>query len=268
MKPWQKAVKYLAMVFAVFLCVNILGGILSIAGIFINDDEDNPGDMKEYSVNETVNKLEIDISAADFKIVCGSGFSIKSNIDKLKIYEKDGYLKISEKWHGWLANIRNNSNIILTVPYGTVFDDADIETGAGSEDIDALSADKLKLSLGAGKVHINELNAFYEAEIDGGVGELVIKNGNLNNLELDMGVGQLNFTGGIKGNSSVDNGIGSSYFTLAGSKDDYRIHIDKGIGSARIDGEKMKDGDVYGQGNNRIDIDGGIGKINIEFEYQ
>lgn len=267
MKPWQQVIKYLAMAFAIFLCISIIGGVLSIAGIFIDDDE-NTGDIKNYSVNETVNELEIDIKAADFKITSGSSFSIDSNINNLKIYEKEGCLQILEEGHKWFGNTHNGSKIIVTVPYGTVFNEADIETGAGSVDIDTLSADKLKLSLGAGKTHINELNAFYETEIDGGVGELVIKNGNLNNLKLDMGIGQLRFAGEIKGNSSIDNGIGSSDFILNGSKDDYRIHIEKGIGSAEVDGEKMKDGAVYGQGNNRIDIDGGIGKINIEFEYQ
>ena len=266
MKPWQQVIKYLAMAFAVFLCVSIIGGILGIAGIFI-DVHKSTGDMKNYSVSETVNKLEIDIKAADFKIVCGSSFSIESNINNLKVYEKDGCLHILDEGHKWFGNIKNNSKIIITVPYGTVFNEADIETGAGSEDIDTLSADKLKLALGAGKTHINELNAFYEAEIDGGVGEIVIKGGTLTNSEFDMGIGQLKFAGEIKGNSSIDNGIGSSDFILTGSKDDYRIHIDKGIGSAKVGGERMKDGAVYGQGNNRIDVDGGIGEINIEFEY-
>ena len=37
------------------------------------------------------------------------------------------------------------------------------------------------------------------------------------------------------------------------------------IGVARLAGESMRDDSVYGTGENRIEIDGGIGAINIEF---
>lgn len=50
-----------------------------------------------------------------------------------------------------------------------------------------------------------------------------------------------------------------------GSCEDYKIKIDKGIGEARLAGESMRDDSVYGWGENRIEIDGGIGAIYIEF---
>lgn len=37
------------------------------------------------------------------------------------------------------------------------------------------------------------------------------------------------------------------------------------IGVARLAGESMRDDSVYGTGENRIEIDGGIGAINIDF---
>ncbi|MDD6478721.1 MAG: hypothetical protein PUF48_02765 [Oscillospiraceae bacterium] len=50
-----------------------------------------------------------------------------------------------------------------------------------------------------------------------------------------------------------------------GSREDYKIEIDKGIGEAKLEGESMKDDSVYGWGESRIEIDGGIGAIYIEF---
>ena len=52
---------------------------------------------------------------------------------------------------------------------------------------------------------------------------------------------------------------------LLGSKDDYKIELDKGIGEATLEGESLKDDSVYGSGENKIDIDGGVGAINIDF---
>ncbi|MDD7024010.1 MAG: hypothetical protein PUI37_04005, partial [Oscillospiraceae bacterium] len=53
--------------------------------------------------------------------------------------------------------------------------------------------------------------------------------------------------------------------TLLGSREDYQIEMDKGIGEARLEGESMRDDSVYGAGRNRIEIDGGIGEISIDF---
>lgn len=64
----------------------------------------------------------------------------------------------------------------------------------------------------------------------------------------------------------MDYGIGSTELTLVGNREDYQIELDKGIGSATLEGEKMKDEGVYGSGQNQLQIDGGIGKIRIEFK--
>lgn len=69
--------------------------------------------------------------------------------------------------------------VILNIPEGFVFDDATIETGAGKVEIDTLSADILKLSLGAGEAEIKKLTANSRADIDGGAGKLKIDGGRL-----------------------------------------------------------------------------------------
>ena len=69
----------------------------------------------------------------------------------------------------------------------------------------------------------------------------------------------------MRGKSQLDYGVGETNLTLLGSREDYKIEIDKGIGEAKLEGESMKDDSVYGWGENRIEIDGGIGAIYIEF---
>ncbi|MGN1444092.1 MAG: hypothetical protein ACI4XE_09625, partial [Acutalibacteraceae bacterium] len=69
----------------------------------------------------------------------------------------------------------------------------------------------------------------------------------------------------IEGKSNLNYGIGEANLTLLGSREDYQIELDKGIGEARLEGESMRDDSVYGAGKNKIEIDGGIGAINIEF---
>ena len=140
-----------------------------------------------------------------------------------------------------------------------------IDTGAGKVEIDSLSCDVLKLSLGAGKADIKNLTANSRADIDGGAGELDIDGGKLCNLKLDMGVGKLTLKSRIEGESDLDYGVGETDLILLGSLEDYQIEIDKGIGEAKLNGENMQDDLVYGSGENKIEIDGGVGSINIEF---
>ena len=42
--------------------------------------------------------------------------------------------------------------------------------------------------------------------------------------------------------------------------------LDKGVGEAVIGGERAADGAVYGSGENAVDVDGGVGRVEIGFE--
>ena len=41
--------------------------------------------------------------------------------------------------------------------------------------------------------------------------------------------------------------------------------MDKGVGKATLDGAKMSDDVVYGDGETSIEIDGGVGAMKIKF---
>ena len=77
----QRIIKYCALAFAVFLSVSIIGGIISmfvcLTGIFGGDDA--TGEMQSYTVNENIENLDIDISAATLEIKNGKDFSVESN---------------------------------------------------------------------------------------------------------------------------------------------------------------------------------------------
>lgn len=266
----QKAIKYLAMAFAVFLSVSIIGGICTgLAGVsFIFSDHEKDavvGEMQSYPTDGEVSSLSLALSAADLRIKTADKFSVESNHKYISVSLSDGKLCIDETKKAY-SLFTNSVTVILYIPENFVFDDVQIETGAGEVKIDSLSADVLKLSLGAGEATIENLTANSRADIEGGAGELTINGGLLRNLELDMGVGELTLKSRLEGKSSLNNGIGETKLTLLGSRDDYQIELDKGIGEARLEGESMRDDSVYGSGKNLISIDGGIGEISIRFE--
>ena len=95
---------------------------------------------------------------------------------------------------------------------------------------------------------------------------MTVLGGALKNLDLDMGVGELNLTSAFSGDCKFDMGVGKSNVTLIGSRDDYTLDIEKGIGSVPVDGQDVSDFGSSGNGTNRVEISGGIGAINVSFE--
>ena len=272
MTSLQKTIKYLAMAFAILLIVGIFGGILSAVGIFgglfdkdTTSKDTTTEDITAYAVSDKVTALDIEIGAADFTIKEADAFKVESNLKNLTVTNKGGRLIIKEKSN--FGTVYKDAALTLYIPADTVFDKVDINTGAGKLTVGALSANELDLDLGAGEVKIDNLTALIDADIDGGAGKITVNSGSLANLDLDMGVGQLNLTSALLGDSELSLGVGESNLTLVGNKEDYRLDVDKGVGNITVDGQNLSKFS-NSTGANRVDIDGGIGAININFKAE
>ena len=277
MTTLQKVIKYLAIAFAIFLTVSIVGGILSAVGLlgslFSGDDAewgDVIGETKTYTVSSEISDLNIQINAADFYIKEGNGFSVESNLKNLEVDEKNGCLTLKDltkiKLNG--SNAYENAVLTIYVPAGMAFDNVNIKTGAGRFTVDSLSAATIGFELGAGDVTISKLIAEKSANIEGGAGRITISDGAIKNLDLEMGLGQLNLTSALTGDCNLDSGVGEMNVTLLGSKDDYELDIEKGIGNITVDGKNVTDFGSSGNGANEVDIHGGVGAINVRFNNE
>lgn len=263
----QKLIKYCAIVFAIFLVFNIILGIMHgvnyITNIF-DDNESNVGNLKDLNINSNIQVLDVDVSSVNITLKKGNTFKVKTNNKNINYKIDNNKLFITETKYIWF-NRKDSSDLIIYVPSYLTFDNVNLENGAGKIDIDELNTKRLYLDLGAGKVNINNLTVLNDTKIDGGAGEIDITNSKINDLDLDMGIGKLSLSSKITGDSEIDSGIGEMNLNLIGSSNDYKVKLDKGIGSANINGQKMKSETYYGNGSNLIDIDGGVGNINIKF---
>ena len=166
------------------------------------------------------------------------------------------------------SNAYENAVLTIYVPVGMVFDNVNINTGAGRFTVDSLSAATIGFELGAGDVTISKLIAEKSANIEGGAGRITISDGAIKNLDLEMGLGQLNLTSALTGDCNLDSGVGEMNVTLLGSKDDYELDIEKGIGNITVDGKNVTDFGSSGNGANEVDIHGGVGAINVRFNNE
>lgn len=269
----QRVIKYLAIALAIFIILNIISMI--VFGIYIFADILGLRDgnkIEQISSNKNITTsfedsdiqaLKIDMYATNLTIKQGSSFKIETTNKNVEYKQNRNQLEIIEKKHNWFSqNVQEN--LIIYIPTGVTFEKVDIETGAGQIEIDKLYTEKLSLEVGAGKVKIQELKTIETADIDGGAGKVEILNGTMKNLDLDMGVGECSITTKLTGNNKINAGIGKLEINLTDSKENYKIRVNKGIGSIKINGKEMTNDEIYGSGNNFIRIDGGIGTIDVK----
>ena len=218
-------------------------------------------EIKTYEIASHVHSLDIEINAANFTIVYADRFKIESNLKNLSVSENGGVLKIVDKIK---SNVTyTDAMLTLHLPRDITFDDVNIKTGAANLTADSLSTNSLTLKLGAGNAEFGCLNAYRYAEIEGGAGQITVHDGILQNLSLEWGVGRLDLTAALSGESDLVLGVGESNITLIGSPDDYTLDVDEGIGSITIDRDFGSD--HGGNGQNQVEIEGGIGNANISF---
>ncbi|MBP6137202.1 MAG: DUF4097 family beta strand repeat protein [Clostridia bacterium] len=210
--------------------------------------------------------MKIEVHLVDLEILTATdgSFRVESNCKDLTVSENENELFIKDKKRFFLSG-NGKAVLKLLIPEGTVFDEVDISTGAGKTNLENLRAKVIDMNFGAGKVVMQNVFSTDNALIDAGVGKLSIRKSQFNNLELDMGVGDLDFSGTLLGRNVFKLGVGSSQIDLTGSLDDYRIHVEKGIGTVYVGGNNVKNDTQLGQGDTELFCEGGVGSIKINF---
>lgn len=265
MSSAQKVIKYLAIALAISLIVGIFAGIYKVItslGGFTDDIGKNGLNLHDYP--DSSNILSVDIKAAKLKIVEGESLKMESNSKYITSLKENNKLSVTEQSHS-IFHKKNDEEVTIYVPKDMTFDKVYISNGAGTIYIENIKTNDLELELGAGKLEIDKITTYHNTEIDGGAGEVMIQNANLSNLDLEVGVGKFTINASITGKSNIDAGVGELNINLLDSKGNYNIYTETGIGSIKIDGNSVKDESTYGMGSNKIDVDGGIGSINITF---
>ncbi len=271
MTTGQKVIKYCAIAFAVFLIVSIVAAVTgAVAGVsywFGDRKGEASGKMQTHNIGEKITALDIDIGAAELTVATGDSLSVESDSKDVTVRTENGTLIIQEesRWH--LFGSRHAA-VRLTLPKDAEFASIKLNTGAGRVSVDTLTADDISLNLGAGEVRIGTLNAGKRVEIDSGAGQLTVGGGEMNDADIDLGVGQAVITARLTGKCKLEYGVGECRLNLIGTRDDYRISLDRGPGSATVDGNSLADGAQYGNGTTEVEIDGGIGALTVRFVEQ
>lgn len=278
MNEFQKVIKYLAIAFAIFLTVVIIGGIstaiFSLAGVF--NGVTASGDTVDINKSfEDVKSISIDHGIGTLKVKVGESDKVEiiaNNVNENYTIEKNfgGNLIMKSKTKFWLFNWFDGddfkSDITVYLPEGFIAENFEIDAGAGNVNIDSLETKKLEINGGAGDVKGKNIVA-NTVDINGGVGNVDFEQVELHDTTIDSGVGNVDIEGYLFGKTDIDCGVGNVDLNLKGTTDDYNIKVEKGLGNIRINGEKYSSLNWNNlTAENSIDIDGGVGEISIDFE--
>ena len=144
------------------------------------------------------------------------------------------FYTLKKKKKGTPSFNTNDSVLKISLPSASNFKTVKIEMGTGKTRIANLNTDILDLNLGAGKNLLEKLEVNTQTKIESGAGLTEILDGTLNNVDLDLGVGKVFINASILGNSKIECGVGATDLDLIGSLDDYKLELEKGIGSIEI----------------------------------
>ena len=268
----QKVIKYLAIAFAIALIVGIITTIVRVVSSIPltlkigknNSDSNNIIETSSDFENENVAFLDIDIAYSNLTIRKGESLKVESSNKNIQCKQDKQKIEIKERESNWFNNTKKEE-LIVYVPENIQFDKVNINTGVGKVNIEILNTKVLKMDLGAGETSIQNINITESAKIDTGAGKVNIKEAKINDLRCDLGIGATEISAKLLENTRIGTGVGSLKLDVLGKKEEYETKINKGLGNVTIDEEKISDNEVVGNGENKIDIDGGVGEIKINF---
>lgn len=254
----SKIAKYAGLAVAAVVVCGALSATISCLSV----EDLSKAEMKEVTLEQTVvTSLEVELGGMEFILERGDSLAASTNDEDLKFIQKNGLLKI--EFNDSLFERKINGKLCLTLPE-TVFESVEIDTGAGRVEIESLAAKTLDFQLGAGEVTIENLVVAQRAEIETGAGKFTVLDGEINNLDLDHGVGETSLKCKLTGANELDCGVGKLALEL-GVESDYKITVNKGIGKITVGGVERENGAIIGQGENVVDINGGVGDITVTF---
>jgi hypothetical protein len=269
----QKIIKYCAIGLAVLIILSMIGGIFGILSLFAKQEGEpllEPRKLLEAEDGYFLKSIDVELFAVSLNVVSGDKLKVETNSryisceysdNRLVVREEERPLKAHFSCAGWVAG--KEEILTLTLPMVSAPERVDLKAGAGNIDIDFLIADYIDFEFGAGDISLCDLK-IHGANIRGGAGKMTLLSSEIQNLSLEMGVGALVLEASLFGNNKINCGVGQVEITLLGAPESYKVKIQRGVGSVDVNG-LTGNGDVYGNGDNLIEISGGVGSISVKF---
>lgn len=197
--------------------------------------------------------LEVEIGVHALEIVEGEGDSIVlegHNADRIQCYVKDGALRIQDVGKNKKVFRSNDRQLVLTVPAGVVWKEAELSAGLSYISAETLSGGDVSLKSDLGSIEIWDLKA--------------------DELEADVDLGSIELAGTVNGDVTASTDMGSIILTLSEDPDDFNYEINTDLGSITVGNQDYSGMDrekiVENGSERKMKLDSSMGSIEILWE--
>lgn len=219
-----------------------------------------------------IRNLDFSLAAGDVTIKEGDSFSVSGSSINSYVSDdgKTWHLESPKprKWYSWLYRHGGEWEITLPRNYSP-FDTVTLNFAAADVDIESISAEHLTIAGAAGEADIQHMIASKSLDLTIGAGSLEVEAGELNGESyLKCGAGSIEMAlSQLKGTMNGDCGMGTIDLTLPGTREQYNIASQAGMGEVRIEHGKDNHSHQTGEGIlAELDLTCGMGEIKVNFD--
>lgn len=248
----------------------------SLLGAF--DTSFPAAEIKKIEIGEHLAEINFANSKSDAKTITVNAKNISESDFECRLVGDDtlyiSYDPPPNKRFGFISlPVFHFSNRVFPVITVYIPKDLDFESvrfggGVGEVNIDELTVADFTIGGGLGNYCINKLTVNKNGgfKIEDGVGEIEISNAEIYGETVIMGgLGNIFISGKIEGDINMNTGVGNVDLNLFGNASDYNITAKRGVGEVKLNGKNIGN-EIYTGGKYHIDIEAGLGNINIEIK--
>lgn len=270
----------------------VVGGVLVVLGMAMGGQLGNTNDIWDFDKNgnknivrmersskgdngssedefSNIKNLDFQLAAGDVTITEGDRFSVSGTSINSYISD-DGQTWHLEspkprKWYSWLY--RRGGEWEITLPKNCQFDQVTFNFAAAEIDIAFISAEKLTIQGAAGEANIQHMIARKSVDLSIGAGSLEVENGELDgDSRIKCGAGSMDLSlSRLVGSMKADCGMGTIDLTLPGTRGQYNIASQAGMGQVNIEHNNEDHHQVGTEILADLDLTCGMGEIEVEF---
>lgn len=221
--------------------------------------------------SENVTGLELELGGCAFYLAPSNDnkFYVEGeNAGTIQAYQENGviYVKSTTTNKYWEQN--GYSELLLYVPNGFQFDTVNIEVGAGTADIESISAANVTFKVGAGSIDVYDVTTD-QLTARAGAGQIDMQNAKCKNADLIAEAGYICLDGAVQGNLKADSSVGNIELSLEGAVEDYNYEIQTSVGIISVDSMSLSGMDktrsISHGSDKTIDLKSSAGSIDVSF---
>lgn len=220
---------------------SILGRLFSVVTGYDNDSKRDRSHVTYSEDLDAFEDIEIDTSVMDITINTGNSYHLEYDCVaflKPEMSVKDNIFKLEQPSVRHLGS-NNKCKMTLTVPSGTVLDNADILSNVGDIKVYNTEIKDITVEADVGNISL-ESCTFATSDVEGDVGNINIITSNIGNSNIETNTGNIVIDSCEFYDIDLYNDIGDVTLNTNADLSNYEIDLSTDVGSIKYKGENKK----------------------------